>query len=235
MPNWVKNIITAKAETINKIKEKYFENDVLSFQKVIPMPDELNIESSGRGEQGLMYLFLENDHGINKETINKVYRSLNCFHTDIYREERFRDVVENYDKNKNKFEYNKCVELAKQYISNYQKYGHAEWYEWCVANWGTKWDACRVCYDETRIVFETAWSSPANILVEMSKGLENEEFELQFADEDFGSDNNGVVRFRNGNVIEQDLDKGEDFVTDVWYNSINYEEKTPDIVDDMFE
>ena len=34
MPNWVKNIITAKAETINKIKEKYFENDVLSFQKV---------------------------------------------------------------------------------------------------------------------------------------------------------------------------------------------------------
>jgi len=235
MPNWVKNIITAKAETINKIKEKYFENDVLSFQKVIPMPEDLNIESSGRGELGLMYLYMENNNGINKETINKVYRSLNCFHKDIFKEKRFEIAVKEYEEQKDKPDYIKSIELAKKYISNYENYGHPEWYEWRVANWGTKWDACRVCYDENRIVFETAWSSPANILVAISKGLKNDEFELQFADEDFGSDNNGVVRFRNGNVIEQDLDKGEDFVTDVWFNSLTYEEKTPDIVDDMFE
>lgn len=235
MPNWVKNIITAKAETINKIKEKYFENDVLSFQKVIPMPEDLNIKSSGRGELGLMYLYMEKHKGISKEIINKVYRSLNCFNKDIYKEKRFEIAVKEYEENKDKPNYIKSIELAKKYISNYKKYGHAEWYEWRVDNWGTKWDASRVCYDENTIVFETAWSSPANILVEMSKGLENDEFELQFADEDFSSDNNGIVRFKNGRIIEQEMDLGEDFVADVWFNCISYEEKTPDIVEDMFE
>jgi len=65
--------------------------------------------------------------------------------------------------------------------------------------------------------------------------LENDEFELKFADEDFSSDNNGVARFKNGRIIELEMDKGEDFAADIWYNCMSYEEKTPDIVEDMLE
>jgi len=235
MPNWVKNIITARAETINKIKEKYFEDGVLSFQKVIPMPEDLNIESSGRGELGLMYLYIENNK-INKDTINKVYRSLNCFHTDIYKEKRFQDAIKEYEEKKDSEEIISRIELAKKYISNYEKYGEAEWYEWCVSNWGTKWDASRVFNNETMIIFETAWSCPAKVLIEISRGLNGDEFELKYADEDFGSDNNGIVHFKNGDILDFEVDMGEDFVAEVWCTNIeNNIEKTPDIVDEMFE
>ena len=39
-----------------------------------------------------MYLFLENDNGISKEKINQVFRSLNPFFSDIYKEKRFKKV-----------------------------------------------------------------------------------------------------------------------------------------------
>ena len=38
------------------------------------------------------------------------------------------------------------------------------WYEWCIHNWGTKWNACRVELSEfpeyLEYKFETAWDSP---------------------------------------------------------------------------
>jgi hypothetical protein len=30
--------------------------------------------------------------------------------------------------------------LVLKEASNLTKYGHKNWYDWCVANWGTKWD-----------------------------------------------------------------------------------------------
>ena len=38
------------------------------------------------------------------------------------------------------------------------------WYEWCIHNWGTKWNACRVELSEfpeyLEYKFETAWDAP---------------------------------------------------------------------------
>ena len=243
MPNWVKNIITAKAETINKIKEKYFEDDMLSFEKVIPMPKSLGLVSGTITNHSIYYAYSKKDEKEQKEILKILIHHSDRDYIKMIAEikEDIIKRIENYALEYIPSEQEKDLgietfeQLGDTYISNIKEYGHATWYEWCIENWGTKWDACRVCYDETRIVFETAWSSPASILVEISKGLKNDEFELQFADEDFGSDNNGVVCFRNGKVIEQDLDKGEDFVTDVWFNNLIYKEKIPDIVDDMFE
>lgn len=246
MPNWVKNIITAKSETINKIKEKYFENDTLSFEKVIPMPKTLRLVSGTVTDYSIYYAYSKKD-AVEQEKIRKILeknldgldRKYIRIITEISKDKikRIEDYALGYKPSEE--EKNLGIETLEQlgdtYINNIKEYGHATWYEWCIENWGTKWDASRVCCDENRIVFETAWSSPANVLVEISKGLKNDEFELQFADEDFYSNNNGVVHFKNGIVIDEDLDKGEDFATDVWYNSISYQENTPDIVDDMFE
>jgi hypothetical protein len=46
-----------------------------------------------------------------------------------------------------------------------------EWdYDWCIENWDTKWNACRVekdfdpkYGDEVEYTFDTAWSPPENI------------------------------------------------------------------------
>jgi hypothetical protein len=61
--------------------------------------------------------------------------------------------------------------------SNLDKYGYKNWYDWCVANWGTKWnaggdnDAMQVDYDEDQgnqgialFQFDTAWAPPLGVL-----------------------------------------------------------------------
>ena len=46
------------------------------------------------------------------------------------------------------------------------KYGFSSWYDWCVANWGTKWDigseypAERHDANNATFTFESAWSPP---------------------------------------------------------------------------
>jgi hypothetical protein len=61
--------------------------------------------------------------------------------------------------------------------SNLEKYGYKNWYDWCVANWGTKWnaggdnDAMQVDYDEdvgnqsiALFQFDTAWAPPLGVM-----------------------------------------------------------------------
>lgn len=51
-----------------------------------------------------------------------------------------------------------------QQKANIEKYGHADWYSWCVENWGTKWncDAQDWTIEGDRISFwfDSAWSPP---------------------------------------------------------------------------
>jgi hypothetical protein len=45
-------------------------------------------------------------------------------------------------------------------------------YEWCCDNWGTKWNAYEVArrdYLRTCITFQTAWSPPTPVIVELHK------------------------------------------------------------------
>ena len=53
--------------------------------------------------------------------------------------------------------------------SNLEKYGHKDWYDWQVANWGTKWDIGAdgqpaLDQDDGSLVlnFDSAWSPPVN-------------------------------------------------------------------------
>lgn len=59
--------------------------------------------------------------------------------------------------------------LEKQQESNREKHGFADWYEWQIARWGTKWDfgrgkdedAMKPAKDgSVQVNFETAWSPP---------------------------------------------------------------------------
>ena len=52
-----------------------------------------------------------------------------------------------------------------QMKSNLEKHGYANWYDWNIANWGTKWDFALESIDRTdanTVVasFESAWSPP---------------------------------------------------------------------------
>jgi hypothetical protein len=60
-------------------------------------------------------------------------------------------------------------ELEQINAERMQKYGATCWYDWRVANWGTKWDIAHYeppelsCETEAHFVFDTAWSPPIEI------------------------------------------------------------------------
>ena len=45
-----------------------------------------------------------------------------------------------------------------------EKYGAADWYTWCVRNWGTKWDvtsnSVQFIGDDLEFYFDSAWAPP---------------------------------------------------------------------------
>lgn len=53
------------------------------------------------------------------------------------------------------------------------KYGFDNWYDWRWEHWGTKWDACDAEDvsegDDLMITFDTAWSFPTPVAVELSR------------------------------------------------------------------
>ena len=78
--------------------------------------------------------------------------------------------------------------LTQKLVDEYRKkFGHSDWYNWRIENWGTKWNAYeQVQIDENVIEFQTAWSTPFSLLVNLSELFSEVTFEVRFADEDFG-------------------------------------------------
>lgn len=48
-----------------------------------------------------------------------------------------------------------------------EKYGHDNWYDWCNANWNTKWGCYDLEIDDEVIRFTTAWSPLDELIVKM--------------------------------------------------------------------
>ena len=65
-----------------------------------------------------------------------------------------------------------------------EKYGHSDWYEWSIANWGTKWDAndADASVEPGRVYasFDTAWGPPVEFVVKLQDLYPDLEIELDF-------------------------------------------------------
>jgi len=100
------------------------------------------------------------------------------------------------------------------------------WYDWSVENWGTKWDAADTYEDdEGYICFDTAWSTPHELIGTLSERYSDLIFEVKFADEDLGH-NCGMYQFKDGDEIEF-MSYGIEESCDIWGYDI--EEIFPDI------
>ena len=62
------------------------------------------------------------------------------------------------------------IDLEAKEKSNLEKYGYSNWYDYCVAKWGTKWDV--EAYDPEDVAvkdnkiefgFDSAWSPPVGV------------------------------------------------------------------------
>jgi len=81
------------------------------------------------------------------------------------------------------------------------KYGYDNWYDWKYEHWGTKWNADEVYISDNEITFNTAWCNPQPLLVALSRKYPDIQFNIGFADEDFGH-NVGTYILKDGEEID---------------------------------
>jgi hypothetical protein len=69
----------------------------------------------------------------------------------------------------------KQIELETQEKRNLEKHGYSTWYDFCVNEWGTKWDVGgdgmevdpSTVQNDVTLSFDSAWSPPCNVYEKM--------------------------------------------------------------------
>ena len=116
--------------------------------------------------------------------------------------------------------------IGRRAFQNKLKYGASTWYDWCVNNWGTKWNSYG--YSEDRdvhsAVFDTAWSAPKPVMLKLSEMIPDVRITHQWADEDLGY-NCGSAEYYNGELVYENFFENTkeafEHALDVW----NYDAK----------
>lgn len=64
-----------------------------------------------------------------------------------------------------------------------EKYGYDNWYDWQVANWGTKWDVEAEVEDNDSLIFitfDSAWAPPCQAIASLAKKFPSLSFTLVY-------------------------------------------------------
>lgn len=207
MPNHITNIITST--DMEKLKSLLLnEKDEVDFNKIIPMPKDLEI-TAGSCDYGESTYFPDSPKKAKlRQAIDLVFAS--CYDDTISRDEFVKKVMR---KRKVKSLICELKDLDKDdkehlfgYIAGYfnlKRYGSINWYEWCNKNWGTKWNGYDCFVGDDYIQFDTAWSTPKPLLLELSKQVD---VTVAYADEDVFGENAGIVYYENGIAERRDID-----------------------------
>ena len=95
---------------------------------------------------------------------------------------------------------NEEKDLVHQMIKCHEETGYLHWYDWCVGNWGTKWNTAEPMKIEGDTVsFDTAWNAPLPVLKKASE-IHQCRIVHWWADEDTGY-NVGQSIFENGKEV----------------------------------
>lgn len=233
MPNWVQNEIIfenagdEKVEAlIREVKLATESEDyTFDFNKLIPMPKSLEIESGSNTDRAIAYYVTE------RLTVPVEQTNLSELISNHFSNDWANEVV-SWLKNSPETStevWDKLYEDGKQYMYNREHYGCYTWFDWCCRNWGTKWNACNAEWDldNGTLVFQTAWSPPIPVIETLAEKYPDIEFTHRWADEDIGN-NCGQMWYSGGYGSELDVDDERAFAMDIW----GY---TEDDFDDIFE
>lgn len=186
---------------INRVKMKdighlpiYDESGNVDFNQLIPMPQDLDVEAgslTGFAIDEVMLRCIEDYSANTRRTLNKIYYEIKQLH-ELDKESyyaRFNSEEE-------------ILNIGLQYISNIIRYGYPTWYDWCVANWSTKWNAYNTkLISEDCVQFVTAWNIPYNIYIELSKLYPYDEITVDWFNESMSF---GRTSFLDGECIAED-------------------------------
>jgi hypothetical protein len=129
----------------------------IDFNFVIPMPKELEGTTSPRPKTRDEIMQMAKDHGWDEESL------------------------------KWRLEHALSDEDAARLDELKSRFGYDNWYEWCIVNWGTKWNACHS--EDCDVVetaqmtiyrFSTAWSPPAPFVHALAIAFPKLTFRLEY-------------------------------------------------------
>lgn len=185
MPNHITNILSFKGneEDINRLKIfiKSDDEQLIDFKKIVPFPKEL------------------------ENTVSPIQKYIT---KEEYILQEKRLVKNELTEDEKKWGISRYLtkELSEEYINNF---GSDNWYDWNCYNWGTKWNAYDTYDNGDDISFDTAWSTPYNVILQLSKIFPEINITLQYADEDIGH-NVGIIEFYNGEETSSNIPSNED-------------------------
>lgn len=208
IPNYIINQVRFSgdesriAELMDFIKPDMNESSehsaVIDFNKIIPMPESLNVDAGSMEVPCLSAILtainpITDDFGEKKlqpdefrETVNKV----NAF----YSHSKPNVMAANINR--------KALEKGRIYLDNIMQYGAPTWYEWRVKTWGCKWEAGnQEAVSSDTIEFTTPWSAPVPVLQALSEKFPDITISSRWADEDIGV-NTGEAEFKGGEISE---------------------------------
>ena len=87
------------------------------------------------------------------------------------------------------------------------KYGAESWYDWAIANWGTKWNAYDIEWSGNQVQFYTAWEFPYPVISRLAELFPTLTISFLYADEDTGY-NTGRGYFEKGEYIDGETPEG---------------------------
>ena len=204
MPNWIKNKISFEGpedqikSMLDSIKSVSVNGDVnfIDFDKIIPMPESLKIESGASTDTGMALIkYLNGDYSELKKMLSYQWVTNTGIKT-------VEELFEDFKKREN---FDKTIEQGKKALYNIENYGHNDWYSWSIENWGTKWNSSETSYEGGCLEFETAWSTPEPLIVKLSEMYPDIEFSVEYADEDIGSNcGRYTLKGGEGEYVEYD-------------------------------
>ena len=195
MPNHVLNLLSFQGdpEAIEKMKQEIQNEEEgpgsIDFNKLIPMPLELAIESGSRTHDGIK---LYND-------FLEIYRLGKGEDIDLLTipEESERAFL------KQRGDIPEATwKLGRAACRNIQQYGCPTWYEWCNRHWDTKWNAYDFARSQDVLGFNTAWSAPHPVILKLSERYPEIAITHSWADEDIGH-NCGRREYLAGEITEE--------------------------------
>lgn len=156
--------------------------------------DKFHTESEKNGG------FLESFHPCPKEIANV------SSPVDIVSEEEYQKDIIRREKELKTERYVSGLKITQKLQKEYiEKYGFDNWYDWCIKNWGTKWNESEFdIYKEDGKVFctfQTAWAPPIAGLVKISEDFPHLTFKLSFWE--CGAGYKGKRTIKNGDVVKE--------------------------------
>lgn len=210
MPNWVTQKLTVDGSEIYFEASDFIRNLLtpageIDFNKIVPVPDELQIESS-----------------IMNVPCLRLYASrmvANGFASHEETEEFFKQlqVVANYfsrssasllvpaDEDEAFIEVNALnddiaahIEFGKQCFNNIVKYGYMTWIDFTCSMWGTKWNGQQTFSDSNYVEYQTPDRPAIEFVDALAEQYPEYDFELLYVGEDVERSCCGKYTWSNG-------------------------------------